>query len=381
MNDTIDNPRFRSEFYIAAAFGAFFLGFGDLLKNDKFATVLKMSEMIKQHLYPGFGAGASIALIFLVIFGIIVCWVHRPHTRIDAFSRGFSVFALFAVASPSEIVAVSQMPVNGQSAQAFSATFPIQSAYAQSGIETDFYNELYVPVKQGEAVVVLPDLKRLKTHPAVTVTIRDPKTAQIKFLEKFFGSKFKIQQPIGEYLLEVETSGYRRVEVAIGIENTIDAFSLHLVETKVPLSIQRLYGPFRSDLAPNLAEKYKQLGIKFFRSKEYIQAVQYYDKSIEIDKDDPTTHNYKGYSLFRAGEYGDALTALNESKKLAPDYFLARLNLAKVYCAQEKYDDARLVLLGGTQIHNDKIKVLKDDGEFRRHCKSILDEIPTETKS
>ena len=381
MNDTINNLWLRSEIYIAAAFGAFFLGFGDLLKNDKFATVLKMSEMIKQHLFTGFGAGASIALILLVIFGIIVCWVHRPRTRIDAFSRGFSVFALFAVASPSGFVAVSQISVNGQSAQALSATFPVQSAYAQSGIETYLYNESNFPVKQGEAVVVLPDLKRLKTHPAVTVTIRDPKTAQIKFLEKIFGSKFKIQQPIGEYFLEVETSGYRRVEVPIGIENTIGAFTLPLEETKVPLSIQRLYGPFRGDLTPNPAEKYKQLGIKFFRSKEYMQAVQNYDKSIEIDKDDPTTYNYKGYSLFRAGEYDDALKALKKAKKLAPEYFLASLNLAKVYCAQQEYENARIVLQDRTPIHSDKIKVLEDDGEFRKHCKPILNDILTETKS
>ena len=379
MNDNVDNPRLRSDIYIAAAFGAFFLGFGDLLKNDKSATVLKMSEVIRQHLFPGFGAGASIALILLVIFGIVVCWIHGPRTKIDAFSRGFSVFALFAVASPSQIALGTQASVNVRSAPDLSAIFPIQSAYAQSGTITDLYDESDVPIVQGEAVVVLPDLRGLETHPAVTVTIRDPKTAQIKSLERTFGSKFKIQQPIGEYLLEVETSGYRRVEVPIEIERAIDAFTLPLVETKVPLSIQRLYGSFRSDLVPNPAEKYKQLGIKAFRLKDYTQAVQDYDKSIEIDEYDPTTHNYKGYSLFRAGRYEDALSALEISKELDPEYFLARLNLAKVFCAQQNYEHALSILIDEAPIHNDELKVLEDDGEFRRHCEPILDEIPTGT--
>ena len=178
MNDNIDSPRLGPDIYIAAAFGAFFLGFGDLLKNDKSATVLKMSEVIRQHLFPDFGAGASIALLLLVIFGIVVCWIHGPRTKIDAFSRGFSVFALFAVASPPQIALGTQVSVNVHSAPALSAIFPIRSAYAQSGIITDLYDESDVPVVQGEAVVVLPDLRRLETHPAVTVTIRDPKTAQ-----------------------------------------------------------------------------------------------------------------------------------------------------------------------------------------------------------
>ena len=382
MNDNVDNPRLRPEIYIAAAFGAFFLGFGDLMKNDKSATVLKMSEVIRQHLLPGFGAGASIALLLLVIFGIVVCWIHGPRTKIDAFSRGFSVFALFAVASPSQITLGAQVSVNAQSAaQTLSAIFPIQSAYAQSGTVTDLYDESNIPVVQGEAVVVLPDLRGVKTHPAVTVTVRDPKTAHIRSLERTFGSKFKIQQPFGEYLLEVETSGYRRVEVPIGIGSSIDAYTLPLVETKVPLSIQQLYEPIRSDLVPNPAEKYKQLGIKEFRSKDYKQAVLNYDRSIEIDKHDPTTHNYKGYSLFRAGKYEEALNALEISKKLDPEYFLARLNLAKVFCAQQNYESAESVLLDETQIHNDKLKVLEDDGEFRRHCRPILDKIPADTKS
>ena len=180
-------------------------------------------------------------------------------------------------------------------------------------------------------------------------------------------------------MLEVEASGYRRVEVPIGIERSIDAFTLPLIETKVPLSIQRLYGSFRRDLVPNLAEKYKQLGIKAFRSKDYTQAVRDYDRSIKIDKYDPTTHNYKGYSLFRAGKYEDALSALQISKELDPEYFLARLNLAKVFCAQQNYESARSILLDEAPIHNDELKVLEDDGEFLRHCKPILNEIPAGT--
>ena len=85
---------------LAAGFGAFCLGFGDLLNNYKAATVLKISEVVRQHLWPGLEIGGLVALLILVLLGPCFCWVHQPRTRIDAFSRGFSVFAFLAVAAP-----------------------------------------------------------------------------------------------------------------------------------------------------------------------------------------------------------------------------------------------------------------------------------------
>ena len=310
MIHNTNTSQMRRQAYMAAAFGAFFLGFGDLLKNDKHATVLKMSEVIKQHLFPGFGAGALVALLLFVLFGVIVCWIHGPHTKVDAFGRGLSVFALFAVASPSGILETPRVSGDVRSVQIGSVLLWPQAAYAQSSSVTDIDEYWETPTMQGEVVIVLPDLKSQNSLTDTIVTVRDTDTAAIRSLEKVFGSKFKIKQPVGEYLIEVETPGYKRVEVTIEIRDSIAAFNLPLEETRVPLSIQRLVGPSSGILSPAPAESLKQLGIKSFRSKEYEDAVSYYDESIAIDPTDPTTRNYKGYSLFRAGRYDEALARI-----------------------------------------------------------------------
>ncbi len=51
--------------YASAAIGALFLGLGDLLNNQKSATVIKLAETIRQNLYPQLEFGGLIALILL----------------------------------------------------------------------------------------------------------------------------------------------------------------------------------------------------------------------------------------------------------------------------------------------------------------------------
>ena len=75
--------------YISAGLGAFFLGIGDLLNNNNAATVVKLSETIRQNLLPQLESGGLVALIVLVVLGAAVCWIHQPTTRVDAFARGF----------------------------------------------------------------------------------------------------------------------------------------------------------------------------------------------------------------------------------------------------------------------------------------------------
>ncbi|HEC31277.1 MAG TPA: hypothetical protein ENI41_02175, partial [Deltaproteobacteria bacterium] len=61
-NDRIVTPYEKSvcKLYVSAALGAFCLGLGDLLNNEHAATVLKIGEMIKQHLYPKMDHGGLI---------------------------------------------------------------------------------------------------------------------------------------------------------------------------------------------------------------------------------------------------------------------------------------------------------------------------------
>src|SRR4030095_2792005 len=86
--------------YYASALGAFCLGLGDLVSNGPAATVLKIGDVLRQYVFWGNDFGGGIPLLLLGVLGVCLCWVHEPKTRVDAFSRGFSVFAVLAVVTP-----------------------------------------------------------------------------------------------------------------------------------------------------------------------------------------------------------------------------------------------------------------------------------------
>lgn len=359
--------------YAAAAFGAFVLGFSDLLKNESTATVLKMAEVLRQYVYSGFGTGAWFALLVLAILGIALCWIHGPGTRVEAFSRGFSVFAVLAVVTPTGDPP-AKVASTGAGHSTYAIGFLISPANAQVGGAPP---GTYVSSTKDEGTVViqLPHLKDLENPPRSVVTLRDAKSEKVVATERVSGSKFKISKPVGSYLVEIETPGYRRMSVALEIEHGFSAYALSVKEAAVPLNVQRLYGPAAGELIPLPAETYKQLGIRSFRAGSYGKAATYYDKAIAIEPDDIEAYNYKGYLLFRDGRPAQAVAVLQKATAINPQYFSARLNLAKVYCKLGNTADARKALLGQPALSIEDLKTASRDGEFQRVCRAILKDV------
>ncbi|MGH7207461.1 MAG: hypothetical protein ACREI2_14775 [Nitrospiraceae bacterium] len=213
--DKHESPEPPWKLYVAAGFGAFCLGFGDLLNNDKAATVLKISEVVRQHIWTGLEIGGLVALLVLVVLGPCFCWIHQPRTRIDAFSRGFSVFALLAVAAPFHPVGKGLDSSTGGKQAEISFFRLVASAHAAetvlpSPIEPKAEasggpssgpapkTESTTPVVKIEPIFAATDVKN------ATVTIRDIRTGKILGWEQVGAKEFTISRPKGEYLIELE---------------------------------------------------------------------------------------------------------------------------------------------------------------------------------
>jgi hypothetical protein len=359
--------------YAAAAFGAFILGFSDLLKNGSAATVLKMAEVLRQYVYSGFGTGAWFALLALAILGIALCWIHGPGNHIDAFSRGFSVFAVLAVTVPTDDPP-AKVTSTGAGHSAYAIDFLISPANAQmAGAPPGTY--VSSAKNEGTVVIQLPHLKDLENPPPSVVTLRDAKSEKVVTTERISGSKFKISRPVGNYLMEVETPSYRRVSVKLEIKHPVDAYALSVKEAAVPLNVQRIYGPAAGELIPLPAETYKQLGIQSFQAGNYGKAVTYYDKALAIEPNDIEIYNYKGYSLFRDGKPAQALPVLQKATAINPRDFSVRLNLANVYCKLGNTADARMTLLGQPALSKGDLKTASRDGEFQKVCSAIAKDV------
>lgn len=222
--------------YISAALGALFLGIGDLLNNKTAATVLKLSETIRQNLYPQLESGGLVALALLVIFGASVCWVQQPRTRVDAFARGFSVFALMAVTAPYNPTStgLSHSPAAPHpNTGGISNLFGISAAYADNDTPS-------TPVE-----ITLAPRKTSALPSDTQIILRELDTGKIIGTSQIKSSKFTINQPSGRYLLEVEAHGFRRTSAELQVGGANKQINVPIEDSAIPLNLQRLYAPER----------------------------------------------------------------------------------------------------------------------------------------
>lgn len=280
-----ENQSYRWDVYIAAGFGAFCLALGDLVKNDKSSTVIRLSEAIRTHLISYLGEGALCALVLLILLGIIVCWIHEPSNRVEGFARGFSVFAVIAVASPAVQNQASLTDVNASNMDnGVSVTSPknLEKHYRKSPISlfvsSAFAQTFTKENIKGEAIIILPRVNN-DSNSLATVTLRDVDSQKVIARQDIDGSEFRIIKPYGNYIIEIEKQGYRRTEVYITIDKPVAAFELPISESNVPLIIQKLLGTSKGNLlfSPEETKKYTELPRKEFEMFGYNEKQNYVD--------------------------------------------------------------------------------------------------------
>jgi tetratricopeptide (TPR) repeat protein len=175
-------------------------------------------------------------------------------------------------------------------------------------------------------------------------------------------------QPYGRYTVEVETPGFARISFDLEIDQPLTAYSVRAEPSSAPLAVQKLLTATNVELKPNDSEKYKRLGVKTRLVEDFEGAISNYQRSLEIDPNDGITHDYLGYACFRLGRYAEAEKEFQVAIVQRPDYKWPSINLVKVYCAQQKYPEARKQFEG---IRN-ATSLWKSDVEFMRLCGSIL---------
>jgi len=246
----LTNSESSYKLYFAAAIGALCLGFGDLLNNDHAATVLKMAEIFRKYIYPGLQSGGIWALVLLVFLGGFVCWLHKPQTRVDAFARGFSVFALLAVTTPYQGVPGGLNSPPQKISHSPMSLFQTDNAYAQGGEA----NKDKLPEgsasqsdsNQGDqtgVVRVFIEPAQIETVSGATVTVRDATSAEILARARIVGEHFTVTKPVGEYTVEVESPGFRIIVFDLSISDQTKAYNLPMRKSRIPISLQRLVAP------------------------------------------------------------------------------------------------------------------------------------------
>ncbi|NOY71888.1 MAG: hypothetical protein GXP14_05845 [Gammaproteobacteria bacterium] len=227
--------------YFASAFGAFCLGFGDLLNNEHSATVLKISEIMTQLLQSDIGAGGLLALILLAILGVCVCWIQQPQTRLDAFSRGFSVFAVLAVATPFEPPSEKAEVALIGLANARADDPPSLRMRSLGGME---YGNIEIVIQANNADTNV-------TH--ARITLRDANTKKPVIVTKIdlLNNTLKLSRlPLGQHIMEIEIPDFRNAQVTLNINPGTQRYALSIDSSAIPAAIQRLTSAKKYTLQP-----------------------------------------------------------------------------------------------------------------------------------
>jgi hypothetical protein len=360
-----------SDTYAPAIVGGIFLCLADLLQNKANGQLGKLGSVIG----PPFRLQLEnelIGLLVILVLGCLLCWVFRPTNRGESFSRGASVFAVLAALVPAGVTPgglSSSTPVRPPQPDKDTVSI-IGSAHAQTVIPLTPTGKLLVRIVGGEGVTD-EDIQSSISKEGVSVSLLEPDSKRKIGFDKLWASRFEIVRPPAKYLMELEVGGFERVRGEIEIASETKVIDVKIDKrSALPLGIQRIFSAAPLAFGVNERETLIERGKDAARRGQYVAAVNLYDKALAMDAKDKQTLNYKGYALFRLGKLDDAYKVLTASRQIDADYFLARLNLAKVACRLGRTKEATDALAGGNALTPRQARVVLQDGEYLLVCKT-----------
>lgn len=216
--------------YLAAAFGGFLVGFGELIRagsETTNVTVLRISAVLREQFSPYLGAG-WIALCLMAIFSTILCSIYRPANRKESFTLGLSVFAILAAFTPEQQIR-SPMEVATYQPSFFSFISQANASRLRRGETGDYYFEF---TNQGNDLLNKDGLISVHDSSGRNLLIAMPmNTAKI----------IKLRLPRGVYMLKFECSGCATLRTQLIVEKPAEASTIKLSNSRVPSSFQRLF--------------------------------------------------------------------------------------------------------------------------------------------
>ncbi len=94
------------------------------------------------------------------------------------------------------------------------------------------------------------------------------------------------------------------------------------------------------DIYPKFADAYNQMGVAYYRKKDYQKAYEKYELALKANPTDATIHNNLGTILFETGQYQEAMKAFSQAVRYKADYPEAYANLGSAYGMMKDYDNA-----------------------------------------
>lgn len=116
----------------------------------------------------------------------------------------------------------------------------------------------------------------------------------------------------------------------------------------------------------NDARKHVSRGAELALAERFVEAVQEYDRAIEVDPDNLTAYNNKGYAFIRLGYFKEAIEPLKYAIDKDPSYIWGHYNLALAYWDQGERDKAVNEVAAVLKIDKHFRDIIKHDSQFEK---------------
>lgn len=377
--------------YAAASLGAFCIALGDIVRSSDLNAKGSVARLVDaaKYIYPDFLGDPFIIIAILMVLGSAVCWLNGVENigRVDAFARGLSVFAVLTVAAPPNYGPVADSPIVDSveasvrdSPDMFSDQVPKESIsdkiQAPSSGVGFFFRRAYAEQLYDNRVIVSIrfDFGVNESYGGIiSADVRRGESGEVLRRLRVVSNSIFLKEVPGEYIVELESSFGWKAQFRVEVSSSPRAYYVDLSNVAQEHRFGEFFGARRVAAKEIIGSVgYRDIGIAFFKSRMYLTAIEYYDKSLLEDPENAGTLNFKGYSLFRYGNIEEAKKSLELSVKISPSYFWGRLNLAKVLCASKDFDGAVDVLLRGVQLSSTESATALGDYEFVRLCEPII---------
>jgi protein O-mannosyl-transferase len=100
-----------------------------------------------------------------------------------------------------------------------------------------------------------------------------------------------------------------------------------------------------AEIYPKFCDAYNQLGVAYYKKKDFKSAFEYYNKCIQCNPTNASAHSNLGTIYFETRQYPEALNSFNKAVQLDKNYAEALMNLGSTYGMMQQYDNAITFLL------------------------------------
>ena len=195
-------------------------------------------------------------------------------------------------------------------------------------------------------VAIEGHVRDARTHSALAFATVELESVRLPFEQQNtdLDGRFRFDSVAeGRYMLHVTKAGYHSSSLELDVPTTLFPINVELVQMQSTASASRGVVSIREYMIPKKARKEFDLARKQAGRQDCSKAIAHFENGLRAFDQDASVHNDLGNCYRKLGLLDRAEDSFKRATALSDSVYVA-LNLAEVYTAKHRYEDAENVL-------------------------------------